>query len=150
MAKKPVDEIQAQRALDMIPDQEIYLRLEEPWAAKPLDLEGTLRLFQVAGDLFVGIGSDPDVSKVSSLFGRIDKGTILILLELITQQPREWLEENYNFRKAIKVVVDFWRINELGAMLGELGWEGLGKLAASETPAEEEQTELPTRDGSVS
>lgn len=151
MVKQEAGEIQTPLVLDTIPDEQIFLRLKEPWAAKPLSLEGTLRLFQIAGDLFGALGSSPDGARFSSLLISMDKNTILTLLELITQQSREWLEKNYNFRKAVKSVVDFWRINELGAMLGELGWEGLAALGGRATPAEEvEKEENPIQDGSAS
>lgn len=143
MAETRADEVQTPRVLDTISDEQIYLSLKDPWAAKPLDLAGTLRLFQIAGDLVVNLGTSPEETKISALFGKIDKNALLTLLELITQQPSEWLENNYNFRKAVRAVLDFWKINELGALLGELGWEGLAALGGGTAPAEAENNPIP-------
>lgn len=129
-----------ERTLEQIPDEKIYLDSDDPWAPKMLDLEGTLQLLGMIGDVIDEIGTGGLASgelRVARLIRSLKKESLLQLISLATKQPGEWVEEHFNFVKGTKALLAFWKMNGLGELLGELG---LG-LGGSEEEQEEEQEE---------
>lgn len=117
-----------EKALEQVPDEQIYLESDAPWAPKMLDLGGTLVLLGMIGDVIDEIGAGDLAEgefRVAKLVRSIEKDTLLQLIALATKQPLQWVEDNFNFPKAVKSLVAFFKMNELGTLLGELGL-GLG------------------------
>lgn len=132
-----------QQTLDQVPDEKIYLESEDPWAPKVLDLEGTLVLLGMIGDIIDEIGGGT-LAKGEIRFGKLIRGIkkelLLALVALATKQSPSWVEENFSFLEATKALTGFWKMNQIGELLGEVGL-GLGGGTATEEEEEEADEE---------
>lgn len=99
----------------------------EVWEAQPLSLANTARLIRLlAGQLIQKIileapnlqgASDTEV--LVSVFRVLDEQNLAEFLSIAVDQPIDVIRDNYNAGKAIKVAIDFVRLNDFGSILGE-------------------------------
>ena len=122
---------------DQRPDERIFLQPTGPWAAKVMDLEDTLKVFALMGEIMESIFAQEGGFRIAAFVRSLDKQTLVSLLEIATHQEPTWIEENFSFPKALKAVLDFWKRNELDELWGEVSRAGSGLIqkAEPETPA---------------
>jgi len=115
------------------PDEEIFTEKKkpDPWAAKPLTLEGTARLIHLLGGIFGNAAQQAAVQElldgkpnvramwqlVISALGKDELGE---LLSIVTGKSKAWVEKNYSLLKAFKALVDFAQSEDLVAVLKNL------------------------------
>jgi len=115
------------------PDEEIFTEKKkpDPWAAKPLTLEGTARLIRLLGNIAGNavqqatvqelLDGKPDVRSmwqvIMSILGKDELGE---LLSIVTGKSKTWVEKNYSLLKASKALVDFAQREDLVAVLKNL------------------------------
>ena len=112
-------------------DEEIFVpeMSEDDWTAKPLTLRNTVLLTRLlaevmakavmrAGDFFEGDTITED--GVVNLLSLLEPETLRLLLAIITGLDEGTVEETFVLRKAISVIIEFWRKEGMSQVLGEV------------------------------
>lgn len=126
------------------------LKGREVWEAQPLSLANTARLIRLlAGQLIQKVileapklqgASDTEV--LVSVLRVLDEQNLAEFLSVAVDQPIDVIRENYNAAKAIKVAIDFVRLNDLGSILGEAR-----RLGGAGQPRKKRRRPVRTRKG---
>ena len=114
-----------------VKDEDIFVPEEgEGWKAKPLSLRNTVILVRILSGVIARASL-----KMNKMFAEGDqlteKGVVEILtlldpllvrtvLSIITGQEEDVVEETFTLRKAIRAIMDFWKIEEVDKLLGEV------------------------------
>jgi len=122
MTKKEVIEVK---------DEDIFVPEEgEGWAAKPLSLRNTVVLVRILSEVIARAslrmnkmfteGDQLNEKGVIEIIALLDPLLLRTVLSIITGQEEDVVEETFTLRKAIRAIIDFWKIEEVDKLLGEV------------------------------
>lgn len=117
------------------PDEVVFINREpeDPWAARPLTLEGTARLIQLVGSILGEASQEAAAQSLISKDGKLapvstwrlalaalGKENLAEFLSIITGKSPSWAAKNYSLLKASKAIGQFFAQEDFGEVLKNL------------------------------
>lgn len=118
------------------PDAEVFITGEkDPWAAKPLTLEGTARMTLLFAKLFDDMARKAQIEAIlaekenrphidrplwAALAGVLGEGELQELLSIVTGKSPKWVKANYRLVDATRALRQFFDVEDLETALKNL------------------------------
>lgn len=118
------------KAEEQLTDEEVFVpETLNDWEAKPLSLRNSILLVRLLGGAMYEMFNNLDdafdeednitYEGAMNLLSILDETLLTRLLVIITDLDYDRVQEDFKLSIAVRVILDFWKQEELGSLLGE-------------------------------